>query len=172
MCINCCYAAMKCSKKLAIARSAALTRWLCGRTSWMPILSNLIYAFTAAKNSLSITFRVGVYPPVFRVEITSLNAITMAASIQKGMARTIIALRSYTYASNMYCVLLNERTGKAPVMSVYIVPVIALARVARQKHLVEHMFLLGEHVIHLGTCGDNGVVCIRCGCMLDLCRHM
>ena len=87
-----------------------------------------------------------MYPPVLSVEITSLNAVTMAASVREGMARTIIAMGSYTYATNMYCLLLNERTGKAPVMSVYIVPVIASARAAKQKTSVQHIVLVG------GTC--------------------
>ncbi len=60
----------------------------------MPILSDLIYASTAAEHLLSITFRVGVYPPALMVEITSLNAITMTASVCESMARAIIALRS------------------------------------------------------------------------------
>ena len=60
----------------------------------MRIFYDLIFASTAADYSLSITFIVGVYPPALRVEITSLNAVTMASSVREGMARTIIALRS------------------------------------------------------------------------------
>ncbi len=35
--------------------------------------------------------------------------------------------------TNRYCILLKERTGKAPVMLVYIVPVMALASAAKQN---------------------------------------
>ncbi len=52
-------AAMKCSLKVVMARSAALTRWLCGGTRWMLIFSDLMYFSTAAEHSLSITFSVG-----------------------------------------------------------------------------------------------------------------
>jgi hypothetical protein len=58
-------AAMKCSLKVAMARSAALTQWLCGGMSWMLIFTGLMYFLTAAD-----------------------------ASVQDGMARTMIALRS------------------------------------------------------------------------------
>ncbi len=33
----------------------------------------------------------------------------------------------------MYCILLKEQAGKAPVMSVYMVPVMASASVAKQN---------------------------------------
>ncbi len=125
-------AAMKCSSNVAMALSAALTRWLCGGMSWMLICSDLMYFSTAAKHSLSITFSAGWYPPVLRVVITSLNAVTMDASVQEGMAQTMIALRSYTCATKIYCILLNERTGNALVMLVYIVPVMVMASAAKQ----------------------------------------
>jgi len=73
-------AAMKCSSNVAMALSAALTRWLCGGMSWMLICSDLMYFSTAAKHSLSITFSAGWYPPVLRVVITSLNAVVHCAS--------------------------------------------------------------------------------------------
>ena len=87
-------AAMKCSLNVVMARSAALTRWLCGGASWMLICSDLMYFSTPAKYSLYITFRARWYPPVLRVVITCVNAVTMDAYVQEGMVRTMIALRS------------------------------------------------------------------------------
>ena len=139
----------------------------------MPILSDLIYASTAAKHLLSITFRDGVYPPVLRVEIISLNAVTMAASVHEGMAWTMIALRSYTYATNMYCLPLNERTGKAPVMSVYIVPVIALARAAKQKiSCTAHSSCCGNMRSTLVRAATMVLCALRVDAVLDLCQCM
>ncbi len=40
-------------------------------------------------------------PSVLRVVITSVNAVTMDASVREGMAQTMIALRLYTYATNI-----------------------------------------------------------------------
>ena len=40
-----------------------------------------MYFSTAAEHSLSITFSAGWYPPVLRVVITSLNAVTMDARV-------------------------------------------------------------------------------------------
>ncbi len=37
------------------------------------------------------------------------------------------------YTMKMYCIFLKDLTGKAPVRSVYMVPVMALARVAKQN---------------------------------------
>ena len=52
-------AVMKCSLKVVMAHSAALTRWLCGGMSWMLIFSDLMYFLTVAEHSLSITFSAG-----------------------------------------------------------------------------------------------------------------
>ncbi len=37
------------------------------------------------------------------------------------------------YATKIYCMFLNDQMGKAPVMSVYVAPSVALARVAKQN---------------------------------------
>ncbi len=37
------------------------------------------------------------------------------------------------HATKIYCMFLNDHTGKAPVMLVYIVPSVALARVVKQN---------------------------------------
>ena len=37
------------------------------------------------------------------------------------------------YVTKMYCIFLNERTGKALVRSVYMIPVLALASAAKQN---------------------------------------
>ncbi len=37
------------------------------------------------------------------------------------------------YTTKMYCIFLKDLTGKAPVRSVYMVPVMALARAAKQN---------------------------------------
>ncbi len=37
------------------------------------------------------------------------------------------------YTTKMYCIFLKDLTGKAPVRSVYMVPVVALARAAKQS---------------------------------------
>jgi hypothetical protein len=63
----------------------------------------------------------------------------------------------------MYCILLNERTGNAPVMSVYIVPVMVLTSAAKQNILHGAHFVLGKHVIDLGTRSDNVLVIVSCG---------
>jgi hypothetical protein len=48
--------AMKCSLKVMIARSAALTLWLCGGTRCMSILLEWMCFSTAVEHSLSMTF--------------------------------------------------------------------------------------------------------------------
>ena len=50
-----------------------------------------------------------------------------------GMARTMMAFKSYTYATNTYCMFLKDKTGKAPVRSEYMVPALALANAAKQN---------------------------------------
>ncbi len=37
------------------------------------------------------------------------------------------------YTTKVYCMFLNDQIGKAPVMSVYIVPSVALVRAAKQN---------------------------------------
>jgi hypothetical protein len=37
------------------------------------------------------------------------------------------------YATKIYCMFLNDQMGKAPVMSMYIVPSMASARAAKQN---------------------------------------
>ncbi len=46
----------------------------------------------------------------------------------------------------IYCMFLNDRTGKAPVMSVHIVPSVALARVAKQNISWTMQALWGVHI--------------------------
>ena len=51
--------AMKWSLKVAIACSAALTRWLCASTSWISISFFVMYDCTVFEHSLSMTLSVG-----------------------------------------------------------------------------------------------------------------
>ncbi len=62
-----------------------------------------------------------------------MNPCTMEALVQECMAQTMIALRLYIHATNTYCILLKGQTGNAPVMLVYMVPVMALASAAKQN---------------------------------------
>jgi hypothetical protein len=57
----------------------------------------------------------------------------MAALFLEGIASTSMALRLQMYAMNMYCMDLKEWTGNMPGRLVYIVPVLRLARVAKQN---------------------------------------
>ncbi len=67
------------------------------------------------------------------------------------------------YAKNTYCILLKEQTGKAPVMSLYMVPFLALASTAKQNTSCIAQISLGEHVINLGMHGNNVGLHIACG---------
>ncbi len=65
--------------------------------------------------------------------MTSMNAVIMDASVQVGMAQTMMVFKSYTYATNTYCMFLKDWMGKAPVRSEYMVPALASANVAKQN---------------------------------------
>ena len=61
---------------------------------------------------------------------TSENVVMKDALVRDGIVHMMIALVLYTYATKMYCIFLKDQTGKVPVRSVYMVPVVALARAA------------------------------------------
>ncbi len=63
--------------------------------------------------------------------MTSVNAVIMNVSVRVGMARTSMAFKSYTYATNTYCMFLKDWMGKAPVRSEYMVPALASANAAK-----------------------------------------
>ncbi len=53
--------------------------------------------------------------------------------VREDIGQRMMALRSQMYTTKMYCILLKDLTGKAPVRSEYTVPVVALARAAKQN---------------------------------------
>ena len=57
----------------------------------------------------------------------------MLSSLRLFMGRTMMALRSYRYATNRYWFPLKDITENLPVRSVYIVPSLESARVAKQN---------------------------------------
>jgi hypothetical protein len=61
------------------------------------------------------------------------KAVIMAALFYEGIARTSMALWSYMYATNMYCMDLKKQTGNAPRRLEYIVPVLRLSRAGKQN---------------------------------------
>jgi len=85
---------MKCSLNVAIARSAALTRWLCGGTSCRSIFCLWMCLTTALEHSLSMMLRWIVWPRAVNSSWILVKASIMAASVCDGMARTRIALMS------------------------------------------------------------------------------
>ncbi len=87
-------AAMKCSLNLAMARLAAFARWLCRGMSWVLIALDWMYLLTAAEHSLSPYVQCRMVATKFSMEMTLVNASTMEASVQDGMAQRMIALRS------------------------------------------------------------------------------
>ncbi len=50
------------------------------------------------------------------------------------------------YATKIYCMFLNDQTGKIPVMLVYIVPSVALVRAAKQNRSWTVQALWGGHI--------------------------
>ncbi len=50
------------------------------------------------------------------------------------------------YATKIHCMFLNDQTGNAPVMSVYIVLIVALARAAKQNISWIAQALWGGHI--------------------------
>ncbi len=68
------------------------------------------------------------------------------------------------YATNMYCIFLQDQTGNAPVISVYMEPAVALERVAKTKHILHRTcFMDGEHVVNLSAGPHNVGVVVACG---------
>jgi hypothetical protein len=115
-----------------------------GRNKVNVFLVGLDVRFHCFEHLLSVTFRVGLQPRAARAARILVKAVIMAASFLEGMACTSIALRSWMYTTNMYCIDLKEQTWNVPGRLVYIVPVLWLARVAKQNMLwVAQISLLG-----------------------------
>ncbi len=55
------------------------------------------------------------------------------ALVQLSMGCTMMALMWQMHATKIYCIYLNDWMGKAPVRLVYMVPVVASARAAKQN---------------------------------------
>ncbi len=71
------------------------------------------------------------------------------------------------HTTKMYCIFLKDLTGKAPVMSVYMVPVVALARAAKQNiSWNEQASWAGKNTINLGAGKNNVSVLVACWCSI------
>ena len=109
--------AMKWLLYVRMARSAALTRWLCGSTSCTPMSASSFKYFTIAFDAmLSKMLNLGLNPLFLRYSIFSLNTSIIVSSFvfAIGSTRIEFELQSYIFngmwnqelALDIYCSLL------------------------------------------------------------------
>ncbi len=87
-------AAMQCSLKVAMACSVALTQWLLGGDEMDVNFLGPDILFDSVGTFVVNHIQCWLVTLDFRMVITLVNACTMEASVQEGMARTMIAMRS------------------------------------------------------------------------------